>query len=197
MMDASLRRALKSITDRCDAMIARAVQRVERRIGNVIAVAVIEHVNASTKFQTLKGTALEGDTDPDVVDFSPGGMWHVPLPGAEGLFLAIGGKGANRAAVGVSNRDARPTGGAPGESGLYTAGDNGGTKFYGRADGNVLIAPTEKTIHVGDLLVTGRIIAHCFDAAVEVGKHAHVSAVGPTAPPTPQPPEPPDDLEIP
>lgn len=175
-MDAAFRRALKSIAERCDSMIAKAVQRVERRIGNMIAVGVIESVNAGTKFQTLKATALEGDTDDEIVHFEPGGLVHVASAGAEGLTLSVGGKGANRAAVCVSNRSSRPAGVGAGETGLYTGGALGGLRILCKADGSIEITPAvgQKVVIKGELECEGEISAMTLTPATKVSLSTHV-----------------------
>lgn len=171
------------------AVAVRAMRPLVNRVNNMFMRILVDSVNDGTMLQTLKAFGLSDDALEDIEHMQPGGLTHVPLSGAEGVGAAIGGGREHVIALGVSNRNARPTGLAAGETGLYNVslGESGGLKIKLLANGDVLITPSHKTRIVGDLEVTGEITAMADSTPVKLSTHKHPSAMGPTGAPIPEP----------
>jgi phage gp45-like len=179
------------------ARIAAVVtRRMESRLGMLVTRYVMEAANDKTGFQSLKGDGLADDADDGVEHLQPGGLSHVALPGAEGVRLAAGGHVDNPVVVGLANRGARPKNLEPGETVLYTVGDNGGIKIRLLANGDVLITPTGKVRIIGDLRVNGAVVAEgevtamAAGGSVNLSQHMINSPMAPLGPPIPGPPVP-------
>jgi phage baseplate assembly protein V len=91
---------------------------LSNRIANTVARAVVQRINDAAKQQLIQiGALAEEDVD-DVEHFHPYGFFSVPLAGAEAFVLFPNGDRTHGMAL-VSDRRYRPTGGEPGESGIY------------------------------------------------------------------------------
>jgi phage baseplate assembly protein V len=174
-----------------DALV-RLVQQVtaplRHRLAMVVSRLVLDAVNDAAKLQGLRVQVLADEVLDEVEHFQPGGLTHVPLAGAEGVLLCVGGNRAHAVAVGVANRDARPTGLLPGETGLYSAqAGSGGLKVLLDAEGNIVLTPTATVTIEGALLVTGDVSAGTATPATtrSLLTHPHGTAMGPTSPPLP------------
>jgi len=178
-----------SLSDTVIRLVHEATRPMRSRLNAVVARLVVDAVNDAAARQLLRVEVLADEVIDPVEHFQPGGLTHVPLAGAEGLLLCVGGDRSHPIAVGVSNRDKRPTGLAAGETGLYSAVPSyGGLKIKLDADGNVVLTPTGKVTIDGNLEVSGEVTAKSASPATKVtlSHHAHASFGAPPA--TPEPP---------
>lgn len=87
----------------------RAIGRVAGRVRLAIARAVVNLVNDATKMQTVQ-VQLGADQVRDRVEhFQHYGFTSVPLPGAEGIGLAVGGSTDHLVVINVDDRRYRIT----------------------------------------------------------------------------------------
>lgn len=101
------------------AQVRRMLRPLETKVANLVAQAVIQFVNDSGTRQTAQVGVMAGETLDGVQHFLPYGLTSVPLPGAEGVLLFVDGDRGHPLLLGVDDRSARPTGGEPGDTGLY------------------------------------------------------------------------------
>jgi len=179
-------------------LIHRATAPMWHRLNMTVSRMVLDAVNEAAQRQGLRVLVLADEVIDDVEHFQPGGLSHVPLAGAEGVLLCVGGNRAHPVAVGVSNAEARPTGLLPGETALYAAQPGtGGLKVLLDADGNIVLTPTGKVTIDGNLIVSGHVaaagevFAMSATTPVSLSLHLHPTPLGPTQVPTPGPPPPP------
>lgn len=187
------------------SLVNKATARTRQRVSAMVAQLVVDSVDDSQMWQVIKAKVLEGEVLDGIPHLQPGGLVHVPLPGSEGVLLSVSGQRDGAVAVCVSTRDKRPTGLAPGETGLYstTTGEDytGGLKLLLRQDGGVEVLPsaTAKFIVTGDAEITGSLIVK--DTIYSYGEvfalypvpgtrvglstHIHPAPMGPTSSPTP------------
>jgi phage baseplate assembly protein V len=95
------------------------MDRAMARIRGMVARAVVDLVNDATKLQGLQITIMAGQGADDVERFQNYGLTSVPLPGAEGIALAVGGVRAHTAVIAVDDRRYRVTGLVGGEVAVY------------------------------------------------------------------------------
>lgn len=96
---------------------------LERKLKLVASKAVLELLKDSSGLQQVQVSLLAGEaSDGTVEHMQPGGLTHVPLPGAEGVYLTIGGVRDDGVVLALSNRGNRPTGLLAGETSVYSSG---------------------------------------------------------------------------
>ena len=103
--------------------IVRIVAPIRRRVLLMIGRAVVTLVDDEGGRQAVQLAALAGEVLDNIERFQEYGFSSVPLPGAEGVLLAMAGMRQHSVAVAVEDRRYRPTGLSPGEVCLYTAED--------------------------------------------------------------------------
>ena len=160
--------------------IDRMLAPVVRKLRLSISRAVLSMVKDAGGIQTVQVTLLDGEvTDSDVEHMQPGGLTHVALPGAEGVYLAVGAVREDGVVIGLANRDKRPRGLQAGETALYSAGAQQ-SRILLKADGSVeILAATSVLIGEGaaEALVKGNAL-QTWLSAMTVG-----TPLGPSTPP--------------
>ncbi len=99
--------------------IRQLLRPLANRIANTVARAVVELAADGGKLQLLQVGALVDETIDDAEHHQPYGFSSVPLAGAEAILVFPNGDRSHPIAVTVSDRRHRPTGGEPGQVGLY------------------------------------------------------------------------------
>jgi len=121
--------------------------------------AVIRQVDDAQGLQELQVALLRGEVRGGLERFGTLGLTAVPLPGAEGVVLFMGGNRDHGVVVSVEDRRWRPKGLEAGETALYHAGGNGTLILLGE-DGTITLRPSGGTVRVeGDLEVDGTMQA--------------------------------------
>jgi Gp45 protein len=152
-----------STTDGLVRMLQRAMAPLTTRLSMVVSRLVVDAVNDAAKRQGLRVLVLADEVIDGVEHMQPGGLTHRALPGAEGILLCVGGHRGHPLAIGVSNRDARPTGLQPGETALYAAGGVPGPKVLCKPDGEVQLGPApENFVALGNLVDARLASLHTF-----------------------------------
>lgn len=95
------------------------MRKVQNRVVNSIARAVVQVINDGKKMQELQLGVLEGEEIDDAERFQSYGFGSVPEAGAEAVVLFPGGDRAHPLVVVVDDRRYRPTGKASGETYQY------------------------------------------------------------------------------
>lgn len=129
--------------------IRSMVAPLERGLMLVASKFTLSLARDSRSMQGAQGTALDSETLDDHEHMQPGGLTHVALPGAEGVFLTVGGARDDGVVICVSNRGNRPKNLASGETALYNASTTQSTVTI-RANGDV-----EVTLATGARLLMG------------------------------------------
>lgn len=136
--------------------------RLMSRLRGMVSRAVVSLVNDSLKMQGLQVTLMAGQTPDDAEHFQHYGFTSVPLPGAEGIALAVGGSTGHTVVINVDDRRYRVKALQAGEVCLY---DDLGHKVTLTRDGIVIdgagqqvrIINTPMTRLESPLHVTGNI----------------------------------------
>lgn len=97
----------------------KLIQPYARRIRLMVSRGVIRLVNDSLKVQGVQIALLADETHDQVERFQNYGMTSVPLEGAEGVFLSVGGSRDHGIVIAVDDRRYRLKGLKPGEVALY------------------------------------------------------------------------------
>jgi phage gp45-like len=176
-------------TEQAIRLLKRLMKPLENRVRNMVVRIVVDAVNDAKKFQALKVEGVADEIDDDVEHLQPGGLSHVPLKGAEGVALRVGGRGTNTVALCVSNRSARPKGLQDGETVIYSDGPTP-AKIVLKLDGSIECTPgglSPKLKVNGDIEATGEVTAKSASPATSVtlSQHLHPTAMGPSGTPTP------------
>jgi phage baseplate assembly protein V len=100
------------------AEIRRMLRPLENRAKLAVSRAVVSLVNDSLGMQSVQATAMVDEVD-DYEHMQPGGLTNVPLSGAEGVFIAVGGNRGDGVVICVSDRRYRPKNIAGGETAIF------------------------------------------------------------------------------
>lgn len=100
--------------------LERALSRVAGRVRLAIGRAVVNLVNDAAKLQAVQVTLRADEVRDNAEHFQHYGFTSVPLPGAEGLGLAVGGSTDHLVVINVDDRRYRKKGLLPGQVALYT-----------------------------------------------------------------------------
>lgn len=100
--------------------LAKFKDSMGRRLAQLVSRAVIQMVNDAGGLQELQVQALADELLDRVERFQQYGLTTVPLPGAEGLLLSVGGSRSNAVIIAVDDRRYRLQGLEDGEVALYT-----------------------------------------------------------------------------
>lgn len=121
------------------------LRKLQTRVANAIARAVVQLVDDSKKRQLLQLGVLAGEDIDQAEHFQPYGFKSVPLEGAEGVALFPNGDRGHPLVVVVDDRRHRPTGWSGGEAGLYSAA---GAVIRLTASGDILVlaAPGQQVL---------------------------------------------------
>lgn len=140
--------------------LQRVLSPLRRGLQQVVRVCTLNRVNDADSIQTVQVETLSGEVVevPRIQDY---GITSVPLPGAKGVVVAIGGKTNGYVCIKMDDKRYRQVNLKPGEVALY---DNQGQLVHLKQGGLMdLIANTKITAKVplfrieGKLDVTGDI----------------------------------------
>jgi phage baseplate assembly protein V len=166
-------------------VIGDVIAPLRRQVNMMVARAVVDAVSDGLKMQGLKVVVYQDDVVDGVEHFQEGGLYHHPLPGAEGVLLSVAGRGDHPIMVGVSSRGLRPKGKPAGTTGLYTTAGVPGMKVYCDEAGVVHLGSDAGASFVALATATQASLNQLRDA---FNAHMHATAaVGPPSIPTPSP----------
>lgn len=120
------------------SQLKHIIRPLATRVANVIARAVVQLADDTTKLQLLQIGVLAGEDVDAAEHHQPYGFTSVPLAGAEAVVAFPNGDRSHPLVITASDRRYRPTGGAPGSVTLY---HYSGTKVLLLANGNIELQP--------------------------------------------------------
>jgi len=167
--------------------VMRRLRPLQIKVANLVARAVLTGLNDGTGIQAAQVSVLAGETLDDVERFTTYGVISVPRPGAEGVMLFVDGDRGHPLLIAVDDRSARPTGGDPGDTGLYhfdgaviRLDSSGDITISCKPGGSVFIddgsGPTQKLAFLSSLSALERYINQQFDVLLG---HFHPIVGGP------------------
>jgi phage gp45-like len=169
-----------------EAAIARVAGRVRLSIGRV----VLGLVNDAAKLQAVQVTLRADEVRAGAEHFQHYGFTSVPLPGAEGIALAVGGSTDHVVVINVDDRRYRKKGLLPGETCLYTKwGD-----YILIREGEIVVKHATKVVIdaplveiTGNVTVAGTVVAQGDVVGLGTSLHGHTHQEqgdgAPTSPP--------------
>lgn len=171
----------------------KAMAPLARRIRLMAARAILTLISDATRMQGVQVKLLDGEVCDNVDRMQQYGFTSVPLPGAEGVYLALGGSRDHGIVIVADDRRYRLKGLQGGEVAIYT--DEGDKIVLKR--GNVIeFTAAAKVRMVTPLLeVTGEIKDRCDDDGMtmegmrqtyDIHVHPENDGGGPTDPPIQQ-----------
>lgn len=137
-------------TDAVVGLINRVIDPWKRRVLLMVGRAVLRAADDSAGLQRVTMEVFKDDPVSDIERFQDFGFSSVPLPGADGLCLFIGGNRNHGVLVKVDDRRYRPKNLAGGESIQYT---HDGSYVHLKVGGNGKIQ-AETLLEIASLLVT-------------------------------------------
>lgn len=142
--------------------IERSLGRLAGRVRLAIGRAVLGLVNDATRLQAVQVQVRADEVRDEAEHFQHYGFTSVPLPGAEGVALAVGGSTDHIVVLNIDDRRYRARGLAAGEVCLYT---RWGDRIVLRESGIEIEHTSQVTITAplvqinGNLQVTGQVQA--------------------------------------
>ncbi|MFP3944635.1 MAG: phage baseplate assembly protein V [Alphaproteobacteria bacterium] len=130
--------------------VNRLTARLKRQIRVMAARAVIRIVNDALKMQEVQAASFSGEVLGGVERFQNYGFTSVPLNGAEGIVLALGGARSHSVVICVDDRRYRLKPLSAGEVALY---DDLGQKVHLKRDQIHIESPAKVTVEAPEVLV--------------------------------------------
>lgn len=100
-------------------IFSKLIQPYARRIRLTVSRGIVRLVNDALKLQEVQIALLADETRDGVERFQNYGLTSVPLSGAEGVFLSVGGSRDHGIVIAIDDRRYRLKGLQPGEVALY------------------------------------------------------------------------------
>jgi phage gp45-like len=159
--------------------ISAMLRPLQRKLRNQVNRAVVALVSDSTGTQKTQANVLSGEVM-EQEHMQPGGLTHVPLPGAEGLFVTVSGVRDDGVMICVSDRRYRPRGLQPGETALYNdAPAITQSKILLKLDGSIEVLPAPgQFLKLGSSAVQAGIIGTALHAYLDTMFAAVSTAFG-------------------
>jgi phage baseplate assembly protein V len=123
--------------------VSDLLRRLSVRLAGLVSRAVVKRVDDGKKRQLVQAGLLEGETRDGLEHFQPYGFTSVPLAGAEGVALFVGGERDHGLVVAVDDRRYRLTGLENGEVALYT---DEGDKLVIKRGGTIEVTAATKVV---------------------------------------------------
>lgn len=135
-----------------DAMVravTRLMQPLQRRVLLMVGRAVIEAVNDQPGVQLVNHTALNGEVKDGDERFQEYGFTSKPFPGAEDIFICVGGNRDHAIVIACEDKRYRLKGMADGEVALY---DDQGQKVHLKRNGIAVESPVNILLKTDGIL---------------------------------------------
>lgn len=134
------------------ALISNALAPVRRRVRLMVSRAVLNAVNDAGGIQIVQSKLLAGETRDGIERMQNYGYTSVPLPGAEGLGVCVGGSRNHVVVVVVEDGRHRMKGLQPGEVAMYSHLDNQAHRHHilFDKDGGITVMAKSVTVKAED-----------------------------------------------
>lgn len=140
-------------------MFNKLIQPYARRIRLSVSRGIVRLVNDALKIQEVQISLLADETRDQVERFQNYGLTSVPLSGAEGVFLSVGGSRDHGIVIAIDDRRYRLKGLAAGEVALYD--DQGQAIHLKRGKKLHVYGSDEVTIEASIKVVFDAPLLHC------------------------------------
>jgi len=160
--------------------ISAMIRPLQRKLRNQINRVVVSLVSDGPGMQKTQASVLSGEVM-EQEHMQPGGLTHVPLPGAEGLFVTVSGVRDDGVMICVSDRNYRPKGLQAGETALYNdAPAITQSKILLKLDGSIEVLPAAgKGVLIGGSTATqSLVLGEALIAYIDAVTAAVVTAFG-------------------
>src|SRR5690606_10770143 len=131
-------------------LIRKVSSKLRLQLQLLVGRAVLKAISHTEGKQYLKATLLAGETHDGLEQFQEYGLYSVPLPGCEAVFVAVGGK--RNAAICIATSDMRyePKDKEAGEVGVshYTG------KLFRHRKSQTELNSEKLVVEVGEMIVT-------------------------------------------
>ena len=134
-------------------MITKLLAPLSRRVRLTVGRCLLTLVDDALPLQKVQITILDGEVHDQVERLQNFGFSAVPLAGARGVTLSVGGDRAHQVIVAVDDGRHRPKSMQPGESAMY---NSHGVTLKFLADGSAVLVCTQLQVQ-GDIIATGQI----------------------------------------
>lgn len=141
---------------------------LKRRVLQSVARALIKTISDDKGLQKLQVELLADEVHSNVDRVQEYGFTSVPLPGAEGVFVSVGGSREHGVIIAIDDRRYRLKNLAPGEVALYT---DEGDKIHFQRGGKILVQASAEV-----KVVAPEVKAECTNATVTASNNATVTA---------------------
>lgn len=169
-------------------MIERMLRPLRNRVDNLVARAVIQLVSDGYKLQRIQSGVLAGEDVDQAERFQEYGFSSVPMAGAEGVALFVGGDRGHPLIVAVDDRRYRPTGLEPGEVTLY---HKDGARVVFKDGGDVEVYPgAGGEVRIGSASASDPVALKSDLTALKTWLDAHTHPANGSPPSPPQSPSP-------
>lgn len=146
--------------------INKLIEGLRARVQLMVGRAILTAINDATRVQTVQAQLLDEETHDEVERIQHYGYTSVPLPGAEGVLVFVGGNRDHGLVIATDDRRYRKASLQPGEVALYT---DLGQSVHLTRDGLVIdgaglpmtVINTPLTRIESDLEVTGQVKDLC------------------------------------
>ena len=149
-----------------DRLIDKMLAPLRRKVSMMVARGVLSLINDAGGRQVLQVQLLAGELADGAESFDHYGFTSVPLPGAEGIYLSVGGERTHGVVIATGDRRYRLRNLQSGEVAIY---DDLGHQVYLSQQGivingagqNVTVMNTPLMLVESNLHVTGDILDNC------------------------------------
>lgn len=114
--------------------LQKLIAPLRTRIANMVGRCIVRLVNDQTGVQSVQIVLLEGETRDDVERVQQYGFTSVPVAGAEGVAVFVGGRRDHGLVIAADDREGRKTGLAAGEVAVY---HRDGASIHLKSDGSI------------------------------------------------------------
>jgi phage baseplate assembly protein V len=158
-------------------ILERYIAPLRRRIMMTVARAVVKTINDSGGIQKMQVGLLADETHSNVDRIQQYGFTSVPLPGAEGIFVSIGGSREHGAIIAIDDKRFRLVGLAPGEVALYT--DEGDKIHFKRGNKIEVISAAEVKVQAPEIKLEASTKVTVTSPLVEVNAATKATVISP------------------
>jgi phage baseplate assembly protein V len=135
---------MSTLREQLAKLVNYIVEPVARRVACMVSRAMLRRIDDTTRLQLAQLELFQGELRDDIERFQEYGFTSVPLAGAEGVAVFVGGNRDHGLIIAVDDRRYRLKSLAPGEVAIYT---DEGDSIHLKRDNKMEINTAELTIN--------------------------------------------------